>query len=132
MNYSHAELVEIVRARVADIAVIDIADVPADMPLRPTLESIELLELQFQLERLLKLKLNIGGLVPKDIKTDADGGMAREYTDLLRERCPFLMVDRLPERPTLEDVSALLTSDAVARYVEFVAACSAGAPPRPA
>lgn len=66
-------------------------------------ESIEVLELQFQLEKKLGLRLAFSEvLAGQQVRTDARGVVTPESLAWLRENFPFLPLERLPADPTPE------------------------------
>ncbi|MFN0135273.1 MAG: phosphopantetheine-binding protein [Phycisphaerae bacterium] len=81
-------------------------------------ESIDLLDMGFQLQKLYGVPVEIGKQFTESVKTDEAGVVTPESLEALRATYPFLSIDRLPPSPTTETMKELLTVDAITRLVE--------------
>jgi acyl carrier protein len=83
-------------------------------------ESIDILDLSFQLERQLGAKVEFGQLFAGDtIRTGQRGVVMPESLNWLADKYPFLPVQELRPNPTADSLKDLLTVDAITRFVEL-------------
>jgi acyl carrier protein len=96
-------------------------------------ESIEVLELQFQFEKKLGLRLSFADvLAGEQVRTDERGVVTTESLKRLRESFPFLALERLPAEPTPEHLrQALFTVGAIKALARHALQQPAPPPPGP-
>lgn len=86
-------------------------------------ESIDFLDIVFRLEKTFNIKIPQGDLVPQDILTSAqyvkDGKLTPEGLDALRQRIPFVNLDKFVENPVVQDFPNVMTVGDICRYVEM-------------
>jgi acyl carrier protein len=83
-------------------------------------ESIDLLDLQFQIAKQLGVQVEFEKLLGGDaIKTDEHKIVTPESLKWLAQTYPFLPFHRLAPNPTPEGLKALLTVEAITRVVEL-------------
>lgn len=81
-------------------------------------ESIDLLSLQFRLQKDLGAQVDFDRVFAgAELTVDPGGSVAVDSLERLRHRYPFLEFDRLPQRPTPEDLKQLVTIEAICRLV---------------
>lgn len=85
-------------------------------------ESIDLLDVQFRVDKSLKLRINIQRLLGEGLAVREDGTLEPASVTALQERLPYLDYSRLPSAPTADHVQELITVDAIVRIVEATAA----------
>jgi len=118
---SATSVAEIVRIRIADTLSLELEEVVPDARWYADLngESIDLLDLSFQLEKHYQIRLEFGRLVANDImETDAAGVVLPQSIERLAREFPFVPIDRLPPRPKRDDMRSLLTVQSITRLVE--------------
>jgi acyl carrier protein len=82
-------------------------------------ESIDVLDLSFQVERQFGVKIEFSRLLAGDqIQTDEHGVVTPESLQWLAEKYPFLGVEQLGPSPTPEAMKDLLTVEAITRLVD--------------
>jgi acyl carrier protein len=131
---TEANLAPTIRAMIANILALEEDEVTPDSRFFADLggESIELLELTFQLEKQLGCRVDFNRLIGSDdLQRDAQGIVTPASLAALATRYPFLPLARLKAQPTAEDLKDLLTVDVITRLVELTpreSAPTAGAP----
>ncbi len=85
-------------------------------------ESIDFLDIVFRLEKAFDIKIPQGELLPQDILTSAEfvkeGRLTEEGLQKLRERLPFVDLDKFAENPVVQDFPNVMTVADMCRYVE--------------
>ncbi len=85
-------------------------------------ESIDFLDIVFRLEKAFDIKIPQGELLPQDILTSAeyvkDGRLSEAGLAKLRERIPFVDLDKFAENPVVQDFPNVMTVADMCRYVE--------------
>lgn len=85
-------------------------------------ESIDFLDIVFRLEKAFDIKIPQGELLPQDILTSAeyvqDGKLTESGLAKLRERIPFVDLDKFAENPVVQDFPNVMTVGDMCRYVE--------------
>lgn len=85
-------------------------------------ESIEVLELSFQLEKKLGIKVDFAKVLGGgDVKIDEHGVVTADSLRRLSESYPFLRIDQVGPAPTPEDMKSLLTVDVITHFVRLAA-----------
>jgi acyl carrier protein len=91
-------------------------------------ESIDVLDLSFQIERQFNVKIEFNRMLAGDqIQTDEHGVVTPKSLQWLAETCPFLAVERLGPSPTPEAMKDLLTVEAITRFVDAERNAASGA-----
>lgn len=81
-------------------------------------ESIDMLELTFQVEKQFGVKNPFAGFGrAEDLATDSAGRLTPDAIGAIRERFPFLDVSRLEADPRKDRVTELLTVEAITQFV---------------
>lgn len=85
-------------------------------------ESIDILDIQFQLEQSFGFKIAQGELFPEGVAQNPeyvqDGKLTESGLALLRERMPHFDIAALEADPKVERVQEILTVDALVRFVD--------------
>jgi len=85
-------------------------------------ESIDMLDIGFQLEQAFGFKIEQGEMFPEGVTTDPemvqDGKVTQAGLDMLRERAPHIQLAMLEADPRLERVRDIFTVDALVTFVE--------------
>lgn len=85
-------------------------------------ESIDMLDIGFQLEQAFGFKIEQGEMFPEGVTTDPemvqDGKVTQAGLDMLRERAPHIQLAVLEADPRLERVRDIFTVDALVTFVE--------------
>ncbi len=134
---TEANLAPTIRAMIANILALEEDEVTPESRFFADLggESIELLELTFQLEKQLGCRVDFNRLFSsEDLQRDAQGIVSPTSLAALGARYPFLPLARLKPQPTIEDLKDLLTVDAITCLADSVLRepTSAPATPHPA
>ncbi|MDR1484699.1 MAG: acyl carrier protein [Planctomycetaceae bacterium] len=78
-------------------------------------ESIDILDIVFQLEKMLGIKIERGELVPDDVANDKEGKYVQDnkLTELglseIKKRMPFANVKELEKNPMVANIITILT-----------------------
>ncbi|MDR1289752.1 MAG: phosphopantetheine-binding protein [Planctomycetaceae bacterium] len=78
-------------------------------------ESIDILDIVFQLEKKLGIKIERGELVPDDIANDKEGKYVQDNKltelglDEIRKRMPYANIDELAKNPMVANIITILT-----------------------
>jgi acyl carrier protein len=81
-------------------------------------ESIDMLELTFQIEKQFGVKDPFAAFGrAEDLTTDSAGRLTSHAVGAIRERFPFLDVSRLEVDPRKDRLTELLTVEAITRFV---------------
>ncbi|MDR1478847.1 MAG: phosphopantetheine-binding protein [Planctomycetaceae bacterium] len=78
-------------------------------------ESIDILDIVFQLEKMLGIKIERGELVPDDVANDKEGKYQHENKltelglDEIRKRMPYANIDELAKNPMVSNIITILT-----------------------
>lgn len=89
-------------------------------------ESIDALELQFRLEKRLRVKVEIQKLIADGLETDEDGVVHAASLNALHERFDYLRIDALPTAPKVDDLKQLITVDAIIRLTQSAVEAARG------
>jgi len=122
---SKEEIFQKVQAALVDALGVDEDEVTPEATLVGDLgaESIDFLDIVFRLEKAFDIKIPQGDLVPQDILTNAqyvkDGKLSPEGLDALRQRIPFVNLDKFAENPVVQDFPNVMTVGDICRYVEM-------------
>ena len=85
-------------------------------------ESIDFLDIQFRLEKEFGIKIPKGEMMPEDLASAGeyvkDGKLTQAGIDELKHRMPHADFKDLRAGSDLEEMSRLLTGDAVVNYVQ--------------
>ena len=86
-------------------------------------ESIDFLDIVFQLEKTFDIKIPRGELFPEslaaaDSSLIQDGQVTAEGIDELRTKMPYANVDKLAADPKVENISDLFTVDLIVKFLE--------------
>lgn len=85
-------------------------------------ESIDFLDIVFQLEQTFSFKVEQGELFPDNVMQDpdfvADGKVTPKGMAMLRERLPHAKFDGLDESPPVEAVAQSFTVEALVNFAE--------------
>lgn len=113
---------QLVCEQVADVLAVDRDEIKPESRFFADLggESIELLELSFQLEKRLRCRVSFTSLFSGEALATDERGIVRSeaLADLVR-RYPFLPVQRLKPEPRVEDLQDLLTIRVLAELVRL-------------
>lgn len=86
-------------------------------------ESIDFLDIVFRLEKAFEIKIPQNELVPQDILTNSqyvrDGKLTPEGLEALRQRIPFVNLEKFAENPVVQDFPNVMTVGDICRYVEM-------------
>jgi len=84
-------------------------------------ESIDMLDIGFQLEQAFGFKIEQGEMFPEGVTTDpemvADGKVTDKGIAMLKERAPHIDASALEADPRLEKVRDIFTVDALVTFV---------------
>ncbi|HOM16319.1 MAG TPA: acyl carrier protein [Thermoguttaceae bacterium] len=122
---SKEEIFAKVQAALVDALGVDEEEVTPEATLVGDLgaESIDFLDIVFRLEKTFDIKIPQGDLVPQDILTNAqyvkDGKLTPEGLTALRQRIPFVNLDKFAENPVVQDFPNVMTVGDICRYVEM-------------
>lgn len=117
---SYAEVYEVVHSMIADILSLEPDEIQAESRFFEDLngESIDMLELTFQLDKHYKRKFSLQKIVAGgDLAVDETGRFTPEALDELRRECPYLNVDAITDDPRQARISELITVDAITHTV---------------
>lgn len=85
-------------------------------------ESIDMLDIGFQLEQAFGFKIEQGEMFPEGVASDPelmqDGMVTAKGLEMLRERAPHIDLAELEKDPRLEKVREIFTVDALVTFVE--------------
>ena len=85
-------------------------------------ESIDMLDIGFQLEQAFGVKIEQGEMFPEGVTSDPDMVQDGKVTDaglaMLRERAPHIELSALEAAPRLEKVRDIFTVDALVPFCE--------------
>ena len=85
-------------------------------------ESIDLLEIVFNLEKKFDIKIDRSELIPEDILTDpkyvVDGKLTPAGLEVVAQRLPNANLDELKRNPLVQNISKILTVQDLCRIVE--------------
>jgi acyl carrier protein len=87
-------------------------------------ESIDILDIVFQLEKMLGIKIDRGELVPDDIANDKEGKYVQDnkLTELgiaeIKKRMPFASIEELEKNPMVANIITILTVQDLCYIVE--------------
>jgi acyl carrier protein len=85
-------------------------------------ESIDFLDIVFNLEKTFDIKIKRGELFPENLAADgdglaADGVVTDEGLAKLRERLPFADIDTFAADPQVDNIQDLFTVDMLVKFV---------------
>jgi len=85
-------------------------------------ESIDFLDIVFQLEKAFEIKIPRGEFIPQDVFTSEefvnDGKLTEAGLTELRERLPYFNLDSFAANPVVQEFPKLLTVADLCRFVE--------------
>lgn len=84
-------------------------------------ESIDLIELSFQLDKIYRVRVRFQDIATGDFTLDKQGCLTRETISLLKSKYPFLKLDGFETRP-LKRPGDFLTIEAIAGFVQMALA----------
>ncbi len=119
------EVFEKVQEALVDALGVDDDEVTRDATMVGDLgaESIDFLDIVFRLEKAFEIEIPRSELFPEDILTNAEYVKEGRVTDAgiaqLRERMPFVDMDRFAENPAVQEFSNLLTVNDLCKYIEM-------------
>lgn len=119
-----AEIYDRVRDVLVEALGVEEDEVAMDAKLTEDLgaESIDFLDIKFQLEQAFGFKINDGELFPDNVMQDPDFIAEGRVTDkgmaTLRERMPHASFDELDANPTVDSVAKVFTVEAVVNFAE--------------
>ena len=123
---THEEILAKIQEILADALGADDDEVSATATLVGDLgaESIDFLDIVFNLEKTFEIKIKRGELFPENLAAEgdglaADGVVTEDGLAKLRERLPFADIDAFAADPQVENIQDLFT---VEMLVKFVAA----------
>jgi acyl carrier protein len=123
---THEEILAKIQEILADALGADEDEVSATATLVGDLgaESIDFLDIVFNLEKTFEIKIKRGELFPENLAAEgdglaADGVVTEDGLAKLRERLPFADIDAFAADPQVENIQDLFT---VEMLVKFVAA----------
>ena len=123
---THEEILAKIQEVLADALGADEDEVSATATLVGDLgaESIDFLDIVFNLEKTFEIKIKRGELFPENLAAEgdglaADGVVTEDGLAKLRERLPFADIDAFAADPQVENIQDLFT---VEMLVKFVAA----------
>jgi acyl carrier protein len=121
-----ASILQDVRRLVAEILQLELDEVRPQSYFFSDLdgESIDLIELSFQLDKLYGVRIKFQELATGDYKLNEQGCLTSDSLDLLKTKYPFLKLDGFETRP-LRRPGDFLTIEAIAGFVETAVAAKA-------
>lgn len=124
MSESKEEIYDKLRVVLVDALGVDEDEVNPDATLVGDLgaESIDFLDIVYNLEKTFDVQIPRGELIPDDILTDAefvqDGRVTEPGIIKLKERMPFADLSKFESNPVVQDFGNLLTVRDMCRFVE--------------
>jgi acyl carrier protein len=118
------EVFEKVKEALVDALGVDDDEVTRDATMVGDLgaESIDFLDIVFRLEKGFDIEIPRSELFPEDILTNSeyvqDGRVTDAGIEQLKERMPFVDMERFEENPAVQEFSNLLTVNDLCRYIE--------------
>ena len=84
-------------------------------------ESIDLLDLSFRCEKQFGVRVRFEEMFSaNDVDVDEDGVLPAKFLRQLKEKFPFLEVDRCGPQPTRKDLQRLFTVGAIAHFLRLL------------
>jgi acyl carrier protein len=123
-----------VRAIVADVLALEDQNIPLSARFFADLggESIEVLDLSFQLEKRFGVKIELNKMLAGDaITTDDRGIVTPTALASLKSAYPFLPIENLAPDPKPESLKDLLTIDSIVQMVGWAVSAQSRFAPRP-
>ena len=121
---THEEILAKVQDILADALGADEDEVSATATLVGDLgaESIDFLDIVFNLEKTFEIKIKRGELFPENLAAEGDGLAADGVVTLdglakLRERLPFADIEAFAADPQVENIQDLFTVDMLVKFV---------------
>lgn len=119
--FSKEEIFDKVRATLVNALSVDDEEVVPEAKVFADLgaESIDMLDIVFQLEKNFSIKVARGELVPDDLSSEFinDGVLTPAGVEELKRRLPHADVASLPANPTLDQMKDLVTVQMIVNYV---------------
>lgn len=118
------EIYEKVKGVVIEALAVDEDEVTPEATLFGDLgaESIDMLDISFQLEQAFSFKIEQGELFPEGAAQDPefvqDGKLTAKGLSVLKEKAPHLDYSSIEDDPDLEKVRDIFTVDALVKFVE--------------
>lgn len=85
-------------------------------------ESIDLLDIVFNLEKKFEIKIDRGEMIPEDLLTNAEyvqeGRLTEKGLAELKERLPFANLEAFSKNPMVQNISKILTVNDMCHIVE--------------
>ena len=121
---THEEILAKIQEILADALGADEDEVSASATLAGDLgaESIDFLDIVFNLEKTFGIKIKRGELFPENLAAEgdgmaADGVVTEDGLAKLRERLPFADIDAFAADPQVENIQDLFTVDMLVKFV---------------
>jgi len=124
MSQSKEQIYDKLRVVLVDALGLDEDEVNPDATLVGDLgaESIDFLDIVYNLEKTFDVQIPRGELIPDDILTDAefvqDGRVTETGVVKLKQRMPFADLSKFESNPIVQDFGNLLTVNDMCRFVE--------------
>jgi acyl carrier protein len=123
MAMSRDEIYEKVKGVLVNALGVDEDEIKPDAVIRDDLgaESIDFLDIMFQLEKTFGIKIPKGEMLPENVTSDpeivANGIVTPKGIALLKSKMPHANFAEFEKDPKLENMSKLFTVDAIVNYV---------------
>jgi len=118
------EILNGVKTVLVDALAVDEEEVTPEATLVDDLgaESIDILDIIFNLEKTFGIKIDRGELIPEDLLTNQqyvqDGKLTAAGLDMLRERLPNADIDTFAKNPMVQNITKILTVNDMCYIVE--------------
>lgn len=118
------EIFERVKDVLVEALAVDEDEVTPDASIRGDLgaESIDMLDISFQLEQAFEFKIQQGELFPENVTSDPEfvqeGRVTTKGLAMLQERMPHVDIGPLEVDPRVERIAEIFTVDTLVRFVE--------------
>ncbi|MDO5579840.1 MAG: acyl carrier protein [Planctomycetia bacterium] len=124
MMATKEEIFEGVREVLVDALAVEEDEVNPESTLVDDLgaESIDLLDIVFNLEKKFEIKIDRGEMIPEDLLTNAEyvqeGRLTEKGLAELKERLPFANLEAFSKNPMVQNISKILTVNDMCHIVE--------------
>ena len=124
MPYSNHEVYNRISVVLVDALGVDDDDITPEATLVGDLgaESIDFLDIVYNLEKSFDVPIPRGELIPDDILTDSEfvkeGKVTPAGIALLKQRMPFADLSKFEENPVVQEFGNLLTVQDMCRFIE--------------
>lgn len=118
------EVFEGVRDVLVDALAVDEDEVSPESTLVDDLgaESIDLLDIVFNLEKKFEIKIDRGEMIPEDLLSNAEyvqeGRLTEKGLEELKARLPFANLEAFSKNPMVQNISKILTVNDMCHIVE--------------